>query len=212
MNQLSLGGAPQLTPPSAARRASSRSVLLISALLLSCLGACESEESVTQEPDQAIVEAIADGLELEFIHCNRYGTAWTLDRHDRKVGEQIQTGKGPSQKQRPGETTREPIDETEELCNVELDDKQMERSRVSSDRMETSSCTKICSSEGGGNIQHEEANAVGYNNATDDGLEVKKIEADAATICVNASVNPAHPPPSHSTHLLFPVSHPSATF
>ena len=130
-----------------------------------------------------------DGIELEFIHCNRNGTAWTLDRHDRKVGEQIQTGKGPSQKQRPREMTQEPVDETEELCNVELDDEQMEQSGDNGDGTETSSCTKIYSSERGGNIQHEEANAVGYSNATDDGLEAKQVETDAATIYVNASVN-----------------------
>lgn len=130
-----------------------------------------------------------DGLELEFIHCNRNGTAWTLDRHDRKVGEQIQTGKGPSQRQRPGETTRELVDETEELCNMELNDKQMEKSGADSNGTEISSCTKICSSERGGNIQHEETNAVSYGDTTDDEPEAKKFEADVATICTNASVS-----------------------
>ena len=120
-----------------------------------------------------------DGLEWELIHCNRNCTAWTLDRHDRKVGEQIQTGKGPSKKQRPGETTREPVDETEELCNMEMNDKQTEQNEADGNRAGISSCTKICSSEGGGNIQHE-ANAVSYSNATDIGPEASKIEADAS--------------------------------
>ena len=61
----------------------------------------------------------------------------------------------------------------------------MEQSRANGNETETSSCTKMR----GGNIQHEEANAVGYSNATDDGPEAKQVETDAATICVNASVN-----------------------
>ena len=85
--------------------------------------------------------------------------------------------------------TREPVDETEELCNVELDDERMEQSRANGNETEANSCTKKCSSERGGNIQHEEANAVGYNNTMDDGLEAKQVETDAATIYVNASVN-----------------------
>ena len=70
---------------------------------------------------------------------------------------------------------------------MELDDKQMEQSRVSNNRMETSSCTKICSSKGGGNIQHEETNAVRHSNIVDDGLETMKAEADIVTIDANAS-------------------------
>ena len=118
-------------------------------------------------------------MEWEFIHCNRNGTAWTLDRHDRKVGEQIQTGKGPSKKQRPGDTTREPVDETEDLFTMELNDKQAAQSDTDGNETGISPCIKICSSERGDNIQHE-AEAAGYSNVTNDGPEANKVEADAS--------------------------------
>ena len=63
----------------------------------------------------------------------------------------------------------------------------MEQSKANDNEIETSSCTKICSSERGGNIQHEETNAVRHSNVADDGLETRKAEADIITICMNAS-------------------------
>ena len=121
-----------------------------------------------------------DGQELMYIHCNRNATAWAVDRHDRKIGEQIQTGKGPSQKSGQGGTQQAELkDEVDDLCSAEGAVSTTDTAPPSPATQSNSTTatgtqdTKICPSGRGGNI----------HKADDDDEEAEDNKRKAGYVC-----------------------------